>query len=109
MPFAEAPAHLGFGDTAAITHAGAGAADVVPARAVQSGGVLWAKGRQPAQRPTRQVSWNAKEEASLADALAALRTHLRAPWDGAESAGESDFPSPVFLSEDLTDLLAYAV
>ncbi len=70
---------------------------------------LAAKVLHPDQLPTRQAAWYAKEEATFADALAAVRAHLREHWNGDESAAEADLiqiPRPRW--DSLTELLAYA-
>ena len=71
--------------------------------------VLLAKALHPDRVPTRQAAWYAKEEASFADALAAVRAHLRARWQFADSAPAPDLiqiPRPLW--DSLTELLAYA-
>ena len=71
--------------------------------------VLLAKALHPAQLPTRQAAWYVKEEATFADALAAVRAHLRARWYYADSAAAADLvqiPRPLWSS--LTELLDYA-
>jgi hypothetical protein len=71
--------------------------------------VLLAQTLHPEALPTRQAAWYAKDEATFADALAAVRTHLRARWNCHESAPHPEFvqiPRPLW--DSLTDLLAYA-
>ena len=71
--------------------------------------VLMAKVLHPEQLPTRQAAWYAKEEASFADALAAVRRHLRATWNCAESVPTADLvqiPRPLW--DSFSTLLAYA-
>jgi DDE superfamily endonuclease len=71
--------------------------------------VLLAQVLHPARLPTRQAAWYAKEEATFADALAAVRAHLRARWQYAASAADPDLVLiPRSLWTSLTDLLAYA-
>lgn len=71
--------------------------------------VLMAKVLHPERLPTRQAAWYAKEEATFADALAAVRTHLRATGNWAESSPAADLvPIPRPLWTSLTNLLAYA-
>ena len=63
----------------------------------------------PQQLPIRRAAWYAKEEATFADALAAVRGHLRQRWNCAESAAAADLiPIPRPLWNSLTELLAYA-
>ena len=71
--------------------------------------VLLAKALHPHELPTRQAAWYAKGEATFADALAAVRAHLRGRWQSADSASDAEFvqiPRPLW--DSLTDLLAYA-
>jgi hypothetical protein len=71
--------------------------------------VLLAKTLHPAQLPTRQAAWYAKEEATFADALAAVRGQLRSHWNNEQSAVDEELvqiPRPLW--DSLTDLLAYA-
>lgn len=71
--------------------------------------VLLAKTLHPAALPTRQAARYAKEEATFADALAAVRGHLRAHWNCQESATDPDLlQTPRPLGNSLTALLAYA-
>jgi DDE superfamily endonuclease len=71
--------------------------------------VLMAQVLHPERLPTRQAAWYAKEEATFADALAAVRAHLRARWQYAASAADPDLVLiPRSLWTSLTDLLAYA-
>ena len=71
--------------------------------------VLLAKVLHPTDLPTRQAAWYAKEEATFADALAAVRGHLRAHWNCQDSPTDQELvqiPRPLWTS--LTNLLAYA-
>jgi hypothetical protein len=71
--------------------------------------VLLARALHPERLPIRQAAWYAKEEATFADALAAVRAHLRATWNCRESAPPTDLvqiPRPLWTT--LSDLLAYA-
>jgi hypothetical protein len=71
--------------------------------------VLMAKVLHPLDLPTRQAAWYAKEEATFADALAAVRGHLLTHWHFPESAATAEMvqiPRPHW--DSLTDLLAYA-
>jgi len=71
--------------------------------------VLLARTLHPHELPTRRAAWYAKEEATFADALAAVRAHLRAHWNSQDSAADQEMvqiPRPLWNS--LTDLLAYA-
>jgi hypothetical protein len=71
--------------------------------------VLLAQTLYPAGLPTRQAAWSAKEEAMFADALAAVRGHLRARWNCNESAPRPEYiqlPRPLW--DSVTELLAYA-
>jgi hypothetical protein len=71
--------------------------------------VLLAQALHPERLPRRPTAWYAKEEATFADALAAVRTHLRATWQSDESTAAAD---PVLIPRRLwlawTDALAYA-
>ena len=71
--------------------------------------VLLAKALHPQRLPTRPSAWYPKEEPTFADALAAVRAHLRARWNYRESAADPDLiqiPRPLW--DSLTDLLCYA-
>jgi hypothetical protein len=71
--------------------------------------VLLATTLHPQDLPTRQAAWYAKAEASFADALAAVRGHLRHHGNYQESAANVEMvqiPRPLW--DSLTDLLAYA-
>jgi hypothetical protein len=71
--------------------------------------VLLAKTLHPQHLPTRHAAWYAKEEATFADTLAAVRGHLRTHWQFPESAAAGEMvqiPRPLW--DSLTDLLAYA-
>ena len=71
--------------------------------------VVLAQVLHPEQLPTRQAAWYAKEEATFADALAAVRGHLPTHWNYHESAFAVEMvPIPRPLWDSLTDLLAYA-
>jgi hypothetical protein len=71
--------------------------------------VLLAKTLHPQDLPTRHAAWYAKEEATFADALAAVRGHLRTRWNYPESAADEEMVHiPRTLWDSLTDLLAYA-
>lgn len=71
--------------------------------------VLLAQTLHPDRLPIRQTAWYAKEEATFADALAAVRRHLRHAPNYEESAATADLiPIPRPLWNSLTDLLAYA-
>ena len=71
--------------------------------------VLMAKALHPEQVPIRQTAWYANEEATFADALAAVRTHLRVTWNWPGSVPDDD---PVVIPRRLwlawTDGLADA-
>jgi hypothetical protein len=70
---------------------------------------LLAKTLHPQHLPLRQAAWYAKEEATFADALAAVRGHLRTRWNDHESAPDVEMvqiPRPLW--DSLTDLLADA-
>jgi hypothetical protein len=71
--------------------------------------VVLAKTLHPQDLPTRHAAWYAKEEATFADALAAVRGHLRTNWNSRASASTVEMiqiPRPLW--DSLTDLLAYA-
>jgi len=71
--------------------------------------VLLAKTLHPQELPTRQAAWYAKDEATFADALAAVRRHLHTHGNYPQSASDAEcvqIPRPLWTS--LTDLLAYA-
>ena len=71
--------------------------------------VLLAKTLHPQHLPLRQAAWYAKEEATFADALAAVRSHLRRHGNYRESGANVEMvhiPRPLW--DSLTDLLADA-
>ncbi len=71
--------------------------------------VLLAQDLHPARLPVRQAAWYTKEEATFADALAAVRADLHRHWQLTPSARDADIvPIPRPLWDSLTDLLAYA-
>jgi hypothetical protein len=108
VAFAEARAHLGF-ETQRQWSTPAMGRTTPCLLGLLSLVVLLAKALHPERLPTRQAAWYAKEEPTFADALAAVRTHLRATWDWAGSDAAVDpVPIPRPLWASLTDLLAYA-
>jgi len=108
VTFAEARAHLGFETQRQWTTRAMGR--TTPCLlGLFSLVVLLAQRLHPTALPTRQTAWYPKEEATFADALAAVRGHLRAHWNYQHSAADPEFvqiPRPLWTS--LTDLLAYA-
>jgi DDE superfamily endonuclease len=108
VTFAEARAHLGF-ETQRQWSPPAIGRTTPCLLGLFSVVVLMAKALHPEQLPLRQAAWYAKEEATFADALAAVRTHLRASWQSDESAAAAD---PVLIPRrlwtSLTEGLAYA-
>lgn len=108
VTFAEARAHLGF-ETQRQWSTPAIARTTPCLLGLFSVVVLMAKVLYPEQLPIRQTAWYVKEEATFADALAAVRTHLRATWNWPGSVPEAD---PVVIPRRLwlawTDGLADA-
>jgi hypothetical protein len=71
--------------------------------------VLLAQTLHPERLPTRSAAWYAKDEATFADALAAVRGHLRDRWNYPVSVAAPEMvqiPRPLWNS--LTELLCYA-
>ena len=94
--FAEARAHLGFETQRSWTTKAIGR--TTPCLlGLFSLVVLMAKVGHPARLPTRQAAWYAKEAATFADALAAVRAAWPAPGNSPEVAAATiprPFPSP---------------
>lgn len=108
VTFAEARAHLGF-ETQRQWSTRAMGRTTPCLLGLFSLVVVMAKALHPAALPTRQAAWYAKGEASFADALAAVRAHLRDRWHYEASASDSDLVQiPRSLWDSLTDLFCYA-
>jgi hypothetical protein len=108
VTFAEARAHLGFETQRQWSTPAIGRATPC-LLGLFSQVVLLAKALHPEQLPTRPAAWYAKEEATFADALAAVRTHLRATWQSDELPAAADpvvIPRRLWVA--LTEGLAYA-
>ena len=108
VTFAEVRAHLGF-ETQRHWSTPALARTTPCLLGLFSLVVLLAQTLHPTRLPIRQAAWYTKGDATFADALAAVRAHLRQQWICADSAGDADpvqIPRPLWTA--LTDLLDYA-